>query len=304
MKCSKCQRKAVIFVRYGGYHLCSHHFTESVLKRVKKELRNQFKLRKLKIAVGVSGGKDSLLTLYLLAEIFKNNPDVEIEAICVDEGIKGYRDKSIPFVEKMCKKVEVPFHLVSFRKMVGYELDTIAQIAEEKTPCSYCGVFRRLCLNRKSKEIGATYLAVGLNLDDVAQTIFMNFARADIKKLARLGPHKIKKEGLVPRILPLRQIPEQESFLFCVLKGIDFYHGECPYAYKAHRGLFRELLGRLEMNTPGTRHAFLRIYDTLYDSIIKKEPPASLKICEKCGEPSSGTVCKTCLFLEEVKKKF
>ena len=173
--------------------------------------------------------------------------------------------------------------------------------ADERKPCSYCGVFRRLCLNSTAKDIGASLLAVGLNLDDVAQTILMNFARADIKKLSRLGPHKVVKEGLVPRILPLRVIPEREAFLFCLLKGLDFHHGECPYANLAHRGLFRDVLGTLETNTPGTRHAFLKSYEAISDCIIKKEAPQSLKTCQNCGEPASAAVCQTCLFLKEIR---
>lgn len=301
MNCSRCHKNAVIFIRYGGFHLCRDHFNEFLMMRVKKELRKQFKLREMKITVGVSGGKDSILTLYALHRIFAKNPLIELAAICVDEGIAGYRENSIPFVKKICQQLDVPLRLVSFRDIVGHGMDEISTLAEERAPCSYCGVFRRLCLNSTAKELGASYLAVGLNLDDVAQTIFMNFARADIKKLARLGPHRIIKEGLIPRLLPLRQIPERESFLYCVLNDLEFHHGECPYAPRAHRGLFRELLGTLEQNTPGTKHAFLRSYDSLYDCIVQKEPPATLNLCENCGEPASGDICQTCAFLEEIK---
>ena len=303
MTCSRCHRDAVIFVRYGGFHLCRQHFNDFVLKRVKQELRRQFRLEKMTIAVGVSGGKDSILTLYMLHEIFRDNPTVELAAICVDEGISGYRENSIPYVQRHTAALGVPLHLVSFLDVVGHRLDEIAPHTGEKTPCSYCGVFRRLCLNSTAKKIGAKYLAVGLNLDDVAQTILMNLARADIKKLARLGPHKIVKEGLVPRILPLRVIPEREAFLYCVLNGLDFHHGECPYAPEAHRGLFRDLLGTLEQNTPGTRHAFLKSYDALHDCILQKEPPASLKRCVECGEPASGELCQSCSFLLNMREK-
>jgi len=303
MNCSRCQRDAVIFIRYGGFHLCREHFTEFLMTRVKKELRKQFRLREMTIAVGVSGGKDSILTLYALHRIFEKNPLIRLAAICVDEGIAGYRENSIPFVRKQCQELGLPLHLVSFRDTVGHGMDEISKHAGEKAPCSYCGVFRRLCLNSTAKEIGASYLAVGLNLDDVAQTIFMNFARADIKKLSRLGPHRVIKEGLVPRLLPLRQIPEREAFLFCVLNELAFHHGECPYAERAHRGLFRELLGTLEQSTPGTKHAFLRSYDALYDCIIQKEPPATLGPCGNCGEPASGDICQTCTFLEDIETR-
>ncbi len=303
MNCSRCKNEAKIFIRYGGFHLCRNHFNKFLLERVKKELRRQFKLRKMKIAVGVSGGKDSVLTLHLLKRIFKKNPLIELEAICVDEGIAGYRENSIPVVERLCKDLEITLRIVSFKDVVGHPLDEIVTVAKEKAPCSYCGVFRRLCLNTAAREGGASLLAVGLNLDDVAQTILMNFARADIKKLSRLGPHKTVKEGLIPRILPLRQIPERESFLYCLLNGLEFHHGECPYAQQAHRGLFRDVLGTLEQNTPGTRHAFLKSYDALYPSLVEMEPPKSLKTCQSCGEPASKETCQTCSFLEKIQEQ-
>ena len=69
------------------------------------------------------------------------------------------------------------------------------------------------------KEVGAKYLATGHNLDDMAQSVMMNFVRGDVERLARLGPHNIVQPGMIPRINPLRTLPEKESLLYAMLSA-------------------------------------------------------------------------------------
>jgi uncharacterized protein (TIGR00269 family) len=190
---------------------------------------------------------------------------------------------------------------VNFKDVVGITMDEISKLPIKTTPCSYCGVFRRKCLNQKAKELKATRLATGLNLDDTAQSIFMNFARGDIAKLARLGPHERVQEGLVPRIQPLRLIPEKESYLYAMLNKIEFYHGECPYSERAQRGRFRDILNNLEKDTPGTRHAIIQSHDSISDALLKSFPPAKLQKCENCGEPTLNKICKSCSMVRDLK---
>ena len=166
--------------------------------------------------------------------------------------------------------------------------------------CSYCGVFRRLCLNTKAKELGVDKLVTGHNLDDMAQSILMNFVNGDINKLVRLGPHKKVQPGLVPRMLPLRSIPEKENALYAILKDIKFHDGVCPYAIRALRGDFRDIIDDLEYKHPGTRHSILNSYDGIKDLLFEKFPPVGLKTCEKCGEPTSQKLCKTCILKNKI----
>src|SRR5438046_10355715 len=86
-------------------------------------------------------------------------------------------------------------------------------------PCSYCGPFRRQALNRAAREVGADYVATGLNLDDTAQSILMNAARGDIEGLARAGPHEGRQPGLVPRTQRLRAILDRGVCLSAILRG-------------------------------------------------------------------------------------
>ena len=302
--CSKCKKPAITFIRYNGTHLCKNHFIQYLERRVKRDIKKQGKTPdKSRIGIALSGGKDSTVTLHLINNIFSKRPNIELHAIIVDEGIKNYRDKSIQFAVKNCKKLGIEHHIISFKQSIGKTLDEIAALQDRDLhECSYCGVFRRACLNKKAKELHIDKLATGHNLDDVAQSILMNFVNGDIQKLIRLGPHKKIHPGLIPRILPLRTIPEKEVMLYAFIQEIDFYNGECPYAVDASRGIYREIIDKLEYINPGTRHSILSTYENIKDVLTQKYPSVELNQCKKCGEPTSQETCKTCFLLERIRR--
>ncbi|MFA5772209.1 MAG: TIGR00269 family protein [Thermoplasmata archaeon] len=301
LKCDKCNNIAVISVRYSGAHLCKKHFNDFFERRVKKEIRQQCDLKKgSKIAVALSGGKDSTVAMHMVHKIFRERKDISIEAILVDEGIATYRPYSIKIAKKNCKSLDIPLHIVRFSDYIGKTMDEIVEHGKDIFPCTYCGVFRRSCLNKKAKEIGTSVLATGHNLDDTSQSIMMNLFKGDVEKLARLGPHNKIQKGLVPRIEPLRIIPEVETYLYALLNKIEIHgHEHCPYTAKAQRNEYRKILYDLEKTTPGTRHAIVSCYDQLRDILQKKYQPARLKTCKRCGEPTLQTYCKTCILKKE-----
>ena len=299
--CTKCKKPAITFIRYNGTHLCSDHFIDYFERRVKKDIKKQGRTEdKTKIGVAVSGGKDSTVALYMVHDIFSKRPNIDLYGITVDEGIKGYRDDSIKYAAKNCKKLGIEHHIVVFKDLIGNTMDEIASKKNELGECSYCGVFRRLCLNKKSKELGINKLITGHNLDDMAQSILMNFVNGDMQKLARLGPHQKIQPGLVPRMLPLRAIPEKEVALYAIIKNIEFHDAECPYSTRALRGTFRDIIDNLEFKNPGTRHSILNSYNEIKDLLLEKYPPAVLNECLKCGEPTSQELCKACLLKAKI----
>jgi len=290
--CSKCSKPAVTFIRYNGTHLCKEHFTQYVEKRVKREIRKQRGERRFKkVAVALSGGKDSSLALYLTYKILSNH--AEIYAITVDEGIAGYREKTIKLAKSLCNELGVPHHIISFKETFGITMDEVAKKSDEIGTCTYCGVFRRTCLNKAAKELNADVLVMGHNLDDVAQSILMNFTNADLEKLARLGPHEKIQPGLIPRLLPLRLIPEKETFLYALLNNLPTSLDQCPYALST-RGKFREIVDDLEEMNPGTRHSIVQSYDRIKPFLLTSFSQTELHACKICGEPSINEICKSC----------
>ncbi len=303
MKCDFCRKDAVMFIRYSGRHLCRDHFIRFVERRVKEELRRQADIRRGTIAVGISGGKDSAVALYLLHRIFRKNRDLEVVAITVDEGIAGYRDEALRYAKHLTEMLGVEHIVVSFSELYGLTLDEIAPHTEPHTPCSYCGVLRRKALNVAAKRINAAFLATGLNLDDTAQTILMNITRGDVERLARMGPHIRVKEGFIPRLQPLRRIPEKEVMLYAMLRGIPFHAGTCPYAASAVRNIYREILFKLEEDTPGTRHAVLNTYEEIRRALADRYAEVKLGKCSECGEPCVGHICKACEMLDRIRRR-
>lgn len=314
MVCDRCGKKAVIYVRYSGRHLCADHFLEFYERRVKRELALSGRIGH-RMAVAVSGGKDSMAMLHVLTRIL--TPQVEILAIAIDEGIRGYRDKSLEVVRRATDRWGVPLRIVSFREEVGMTLDEIVSVRmnsgisdtsrddsdriEGRRACSYCGVFRRYLLNRIAREIGADKLATGHTLDDLAQTVIMNLLRGDIVRIVRTGPHRWVQPGLVPRVMPLRWIPEKENMLYAILKDIPFHHAVCPYSVEAHRALHARILEIAEADTPGTRHALLRGADKIVELYRDARAVGEVSSCTRCGEPAQGNICMYCTLLDEIR---
>jgi len=296
MKCSRCGNKAVVELRYVGEALCPKHFSELFEKRIKRVIAGSKMLdrKKDKIAVGVSGGKDSLVLLYLLKKMH-----YEIIAVTIDEGIRGYRDKSLSYIKKFCRDHGISWKVYSLKKECGFTLD---QIAKKGRVCSYCGVLRRGLLNKKARELGCTKVATGHNLDDEAQMILMNLFRGELERLARSGPVSglIEDELFVPRVKPLRECPEREDVLYAILHKIEYTDVECPYARYAYRNVVRDLLNNMEERYPGTKFAILKNFDKMLPFLREYYMPAEKpKRCKKCGEITRGQVCKFCSVVED-----
>ena len=312
MNCSYCSKPAVIFRRYEGRALCRHHFIRSFESIVKRTIReNQLIKRGQHIAVGLSGGKDSSAMLYILHSIAKENRKMKLSAILINEGIAGYRTEK--HAKALCKKLGVPLHIAYFKKEFKKSLDEIVKShrKEHKNPrgednlkaCTYCGVLRRHLLNKTARKIAADRLAIGHNLDDEAQAIMANYIRGDILRGVRLGANAFttEDERFVPRIKPLRDVPEKEVALYAILKQLPVDFGECPYADESFRWSIRDIINNLEEKYPGTKHSIVRTFDRIKPALKSCIPDDKIGACSVCGEPTSRKVCKVCELLGKQK---
>jgi uncharacterized protein (TIGR00269 family) len=303
MRCDACAEEAVIDQPYRSGHLCRVHFLTSVRDRVRKEMHRQVpRFRGGTIAVAISGGKDSAVALALTQRYFSRRPNVQLVAVSVDEGIAGYRTRALESAMRLAHELGVEHRVVRAKDELGVTTDGAAESMPTLAPCSFCGVWRRSLLNRVAIETGADLLVLGFNLDDLAQTVLMNLARADLGRLERMAPHRSRQPGLVPRIAPLATIPEREVFLFARLTELPFDHGECPHAGAAARNVFREVVWQLEEAIPGTRHALVRSQAALAPLLAAGRGRTAPGRCVECGEPASGTRCRACEYLREARK--
>lgn len=294
MKCSKCGREAVLFQDYSGMHLCETHFTADFEGRAKKAMR---KYRWIspgdRIAVAMSGGKDSSALLHFLTKTFGERRDITVYAVSIDEGIHGYRDPGV--VRRIAEDYGVTFCSASFAETYGFTLDEIVEKHGDRISCSRCGVLRRHLLNKTARETGATKIALGFNLDDEAQSVLMNTLRGDAETLTRV---QVPREGFVPRIRPFIHLPEREVALYAHLNVKGFIEEGCPYSKNALRADVRELLNIYNYRHPATKYALVNLKEQL------KTPAADNKtkpgVCPECGEPSFGD-CQACRIVREMR---
>jgi len=299
MRCSLCDRAAIVTQRASRRHLCQDHFTEDFQAKVKDTLYQERMVGdRERIAVALSGGKDSSALLYVLAKVLEERKDVEIFAVTIDEGIEGYRQETVRSAKKLASDLGVEHVVASFKDHFGLDLDEIVG-GKKETPCTYCGVFRKALLNMIAKEMGATKVATGHDLDDEAQTVLMNYLKGDIERLARLYPKKAQ-QGLVPRIKPLRAIPEREVALYSMINGLYSKMVDCPYAHLSLRGDVRNMLNELEVERPGTKASIIKGFKKISEPLSGRYPQTELSICVSCGEPCVGETCKACQLLGKV----
>jgi len=253
------------------------------------------------VAVALSGGKDSAVTLALAARYFARRPTVSVVALSVDEGIAGYRAATLSAASRLTASLGVPHTVVRAARELGTTTDARALELPGTPPCSFCGVWRRQLLNRAARDAGADALLLGFNLDDLAQTVLMNLVHGDLDRLVRMAPHRRRQPGLVPRVAPLAQVPEREVYLYARQEGLPFDHGECPHAGRAQRNLFRSVVWELEEAQPGTRQALLRTHERLVERWLAAGDLGAPRRCRGCGEPSTGDLCRSCEFLRPVR---
>ncbi|WP_305064635.1 TIGR00269 family protein [Methanococcoides sp.] len=297
IKCMKCNRDAIIFQKYSGMHICKRHFIEDVERKVKLTIRKQYKIEKGDIiAVALSGGKDSVVLLYLLHKIFGMRRDIEIVALTIDEGIAGYREETLEKARKLTSELGIRHIVRSFKDEYDKTLDELTAQERELGACSYCGVLRKSLMNKIANEIGATKLATGHNLDDEAQTIMMNHLGGDVDRMIRLSPPRAI-EGLVLRAKPLRKVPEKEVALYAIVNELPFDMSECPYAHEALRGEVRDMINEFEVRHPGTKYSIMRGFDKTVGLIAKEYPQAELSKCRVCGETCTAKLCQACKLL-------
>lgn len=290
--CSRCSARALFFQRASGRHYCGAHLTEEVERRVKRVLRGAGLRPDERVAVGLSGGKDSASTLFLLKRL---RPRLDLVALTVDEGIAGYRSETLKAAKALTARLGVEHRVIQFSDAFSTTTD-LAVAGGDAHPCSACGVFRRTLLNRAAREAGATRLATGHNLDDEAQTILMNLFRGDSERILRQS-FPANLSGVLPRLKPLRWVPEREVALYAMVNGLPVSFAECPYSVRSFRGEVRSLLNRIEVRHPGTKYAVVRGFEGL---LAHLRPPegGSAVACRICGEASARGVCEACRILE------
>ncbi|MDI9643599.1 MAG: TIGR00269 family protein [Candidatus Verstraetearchaeota archaeon] len=297
-KC-RCGREPFYFRRQSGEVLCKRCFSKGIERIVYKTVkREKLFSPEDRIMIALSGGKDSIALAHILSKIEKSY-GTDVFAVTIDEGVRGYREEGVAIASDVASRLQIEHHVFTFKEAYGYTLEEICEIAKMKgiqlLGCSFCGILRRRLINRLALKLGATKVATGHNLDDEAQTFLINVFRGDVERIGRSRTKPlVAREGFIPRVKPLRYVPEKEIAIYVYAKGYPLYQRECPYVRFSLRDEIRDVLNRVEENHPGTKHSIVNVSDSLSKLLEERLVSSKIERCKVCGDPSSRKVCRTC----------
>lgn len=292
-RCSLCTAPAVLFQRQTGRHLCGTHATADICDRVAATLREEsMVVPGDRVAVALSGGKDSTALLMILNRLLPLLEGVSLVAITIDEGIAGYRDDTVRSAEQLVQSLGVEHHNITFTDLFGDTLDEFLK-GRETEACTVCGILRKKALIVGAERAGATKLATGHNLDDEAQSVLMNVLRGDFARLARNSAAS-SSGRFIPRIKPLMRIAEKEIATWLLVNNAWSDLPECPYARHALRREVRSLLSSLEYRHPGTMQHLMESKKKIETCCAGSPVAEPIRHCRSCGDPCSGELCQLC----------
>lgn len=197
------------------------------------------------IAVALSGGKDSLSLLLMLAAL-KNRgfPDFNLHAIHVSGVFTCGAGVDVPYLQKFCDKLSVPLHI----RTSTQQLETLE--------CYGCSRERRHLLFDVAKEIGAGSVAFGHHRDDNAQTLLMNLMQKG--EFAGMLPRVPMHNYGITIIRPLIYVTEHEVIEFAEQEGFRRIMCKCPVGQNSMRHKVEELLKEMDALNPEARHNLAR----------------------------------------------
>ena len=209
-----------------------------------------------RIAVGVSGGKDSLVLLAGLAGMRRfYEKKYEIAAVTLDPRFGG-ECGDYSSVEELCRKLGIEFKLIPTD--IG---EIVFDIRKEKSPCSLCAKMRRGALHDAAKALGCNKLTLGHNNDDVIETFIMNLFRE-----ARVGcfsPKSFLSRKEITVIRPLVFAPEKDVMSCCRRNGFEIVKSKCPADKHTERENTKNWLEEMEKKDRGFKQ---RVFHALRES--------------------------------------
>jgi len=247
--------------------------------------------------VAVSGGKDSLALWDVLIE-----EGYETSGLYLDLGIFEYSVESQAKCQAFAAARGVPLIVSVVADAVGGPVPIIQKVTR-RPPCSGCGLSKRYLMNRAALEHGFPVVATGHNLDDEAATLLGSVLQWQTDALSRQSPALPSTHPkLVRRVKPLYRLSEQETAAYAFLRRIDYIVDECPFAKGATSIAHKEILSRMEDNSPGAKHNFLFGFLEKGRPAFERADAVTLKECERCGQVTTGTICAFCKLADQVKR--
>jgi tRNA(Ile)-lysidine synthase TilS/MesJ len=210
-----------------------------------------------KIAVGLSGGKDSITLLMGLKAMQRfYDKKFEIIAISVNPGFEFFNSE---FLSNLCKNLDVQY--VEEKSDIK---EIVFDIRKEKNPCSLCANLRRGILNSVAIANGCNKLALGHNEDDVLETFFLNLLYGG--NIGTFPPTSYMDRSTITLIRPLIYAPERSIKTFIKKNNIETMPKSCPMDGVSKRETMKNLIWQFQKDIPNVK---ANLYGAIKRSNIK-----------------------------------
>ena len=213
-----------------------------------------------KIAVGISGGKDSLTLLYAIAGLRRFYPKpFDLIAITVDLGYEKFHTEKI---EALCKELDVPYHVVK---------TDIARILfderKESNPCSLCAKMRKGALNEAVKKLGCNKVAYAHHKDDIVETMILSLIFEG--RFHSFSPKSYLDRMDLTVIRPMMYVNEADVIGFQRKYELPVEKSRCPGDGLTKRQYAKDLIHQLELDHPGAKQ---RMFTAIINGNIEGWP--------------------------------
>ena len=210
-----------------------------------------------RIAVGISGGKDSLTLLYALHGLKRFYPKkFEIHAVTVD---LGFQNLNLEKIKQLCEELDVPYTIVKTDIA-----DIVFKQRGEENPCSLCAKMRKGALNQAIKEAGCNKVAYAHHKDDVVETMLMSLIFEG--RFHTFSPVTYLDRMDLTVIRPLMYMNEADVIGFVNKHNVPVVKSPCPADGHTKREYVKQLLRRLNLENPGVKE---RMFTAILSSNMK-----------------------------------
>ena len=222
-----------------------------------------------KIAIGISGGKDSLTLLYALSGLRRFYPKkFELEAITVDLGLGIQK---LDEVKKLCDELNVNYHIVETQ--IG---EIIFDARKESNPCSLCATMRKGALNDKAKELGCNKIAYAHHRDDIIETMLLSLIYEG--RFYCFSPSLYLDRMEMKVIRPMMFVEETRVIGFSKNYNLPVAKNPCPADGHTKREYVKNLVKTLEKENPGVKD---RLFSSIVNGNIQGWPEPDYEACRR-----------------------
>lgn len=220
-----------------------------------------------KIAVGISGGKDSLTLLYALSSLRRFYPHpFEPVAVTVD---LGFANLDLSEIKKLCEKLEVPYTVV--KTQIG---QIVFEQRQENNPCALCAKMRKGALNEAMKQLGCNKIAYAHHMDDVVETMMLSLLYEG--RFHTFSPVTYLDDTGLTVIRPLIYMKEADVIGFVRKYEVPVVKSPCPADGHTKREYVKQLLKQLNTENPGVKQRMFTAIQNGCDNLKEWNKDAGL----------------------------